>query len=276
VSQQRVVYRIAAEDEERLVARLWQYGTLGVETRDAGGGAVLVEAYFAGEPPPAAMTAGASVTESGPAAATDWLAVWREAARPVEVGERFLLDPRETDQPDPESAGRILLRVPARAAFGTGSHESTRLVLELMETTDFAGRRVLDVGTGTAVLAMAALALGAGEAVGCDVDLVAPILATQNARLNRLRPRLFAGGLAALSHDARFDVALVNVIPEEIRDELPALRAALATPALAIFSGILAERGEAALVALASAGFHALESRASGEWIAYRCEAAAA
>lgn len=275
MSQQRVVYRVAAEDEERLVARLWQFGTLGVETREGAEGSVLVDAYFAGEPPSAAMVAGASVMESGPAAATDWLAVWRETARPLEVGERFLLDPREIDQPPPESAGRILLRVPARAAFGTGSHESTRLVLELMETTDFEGRRVLDVGTGTGVLAMAALALGASEAVGCDVDLVAPILASQNAGLNRLRPRLFAGGLASLSRAARFDVALVNVIPEEIRDELATLRAALAPPALAIFSGILAERGEAALAALAGAGFWAVEHRSAGEWIAYRCEAGA-
>jgi ribosomal protein L11 methyltransferase len=275
MSPQRVVYRVSAEGEDGLIARLWQYGTLGVETRDGANGSVLVEAYFAGEPPSAAAVAGAAVVESGPTPATDWLAVWREAARPLEVGERFLLDPREVDQPPPESAGRILLRVPARAAFGTGSHESTRLVLELMETTDFAGRRVLDVGTGTGVLAMAAMALGASGAVGCDVDLVAPILASQNARLNRLRPRLFAGSLASLSRAARFDVALVNVIPEEIRDELPALRAALAIPAVAIFSGILAERAEAALEALATAGFRALDSRASGEWIAYRCEAAA-
>ena len=270
-----MVYRIAAEDEERLVARLWQFGTLGVETRDGAEGSVFVEAYFAGEPPPAAMVPGASVTEIGPTAATDWLAVWRETARPVEVGERFLLDPREVDQPAPESGGRLLLRVPARAAFGTGSHESTRLVLELMETTSFAGLRVLDVGTGTGVLAMAALALGAREAIGCDVDLVSPILASHNARLNRLRPRLFAGSLASLSRAARFDVALVNVIPEEIRDELPALRAALAIPAVAIFSGILAERAEAALEALAGAGFRALEPRSAGEWIAFRCEAGA-
>jgi ribosomal protein L11 methyltransferase len=275
MSQQRVVYRVAPEDEDGLVARLWQHGTLGVETREGAKGSVLVEAYFAGDPPSAAAVAGAEVVESGPTPATDWLAVWREAARPLEVGERFLLDPREVDQPAPESAGRILLRVPARAAFGTGSHESTRLVLELMETADFAGLRVLDVGTGTGVLAMAALALGARGAVGCDVDLVAPILAAQNAALNRLRPRLFVGSLASLSRSARFDVALVNVIPEEIRDELPALRAALAAPAVAIFSGILAERGEAALAALADAGFRALDSRAAGEWIAFRCEAAA-
>ncbi len=207
------------------------------------------------------------------APATDWLAVWRESARPVPVGRRFLLDPREIDASAADPGGRILLRLPARAAFGIGSHESTRLVLEMMEGMDFTGRQVLDVGTGTGVLAFAALALGARRAVALDVDLVAPLLASQNAALNCLRPSFYAGGLEALAAPGGFDVALVNVIPEEIRDRLVALRALLAPGGAAVFSGILRERGASALKAIRRAGFVRRLSRRAGEWVAYLCEA---
>ena len=274
MTAQRVVYRVSPEGEDLLVAQLWRYGTLGVETRDGGGEGVLVEAYFAAEPPEDAVAAvaGATVVESGVAPSTDWLAVWRESARPIRVGRRFLLDPREVDAALAEPGRRILLRLPARAAFGTGSHESTRLVLETMEGMALEGRRVLDVGTGTGILAFAALALGAKSAVAFDVDLVAPLLAAQNAALNGLRPVFFAGAIDALATTPRFDVALVNVIPEEIHDGLPALRALLAPGGVGVFSGILRERGHSALRTLRRAGFRRLRSRAAGDWVAYLTE----
>jgi ribosomal protein L11 methyltransferase len=272
MSHQRILVRSAAEREDELVAQLWRHGTVGVEIRPAGDGLILVEAYFTGEAPPELSPVAGSIVESGPAPSTDWLAVWRAAARPLPVGRRFLLDPREIDAAPAERQGRILLRLPARAAFGTGSHESTRLVLEMMERIDFPRRRVLDVGTGTGVLAFAALALGARSAVAFDLDVVAPLLAAQNAALNELHPAFFAGGLAALAGRPRFGVALVNVIPEEIRDGLPALRALLLPGGLAVFSGILRERGRAELATLRRAGFRRVRSRVAGEWVAYLTE----
>ena len=221
----RVMYRVAPESEDELVTRLWLAGTQGVESRAGADGDLLVEAFFEREPP--AIT-GFDLLERGEAPEEDWLARWRAGAKPIEVGQRWLLDPRELDQPPPDAGGRILLRIPARAAFGTGSHESTRLVLEMMERIDFADCRVLDVGTGSGVLALAALALGARAAIAFDIDLVAPLLAGQNADLNGLQPAFYAGGLEALSAKTGFEIALVNVIPEEIRDGLDALHALLA------------------------------------------------
>jgi len=110
-------------------------------------------------------------------------------------------------------AGRRLLRLPARAAFGTGSHESTSLALELLEDADLQGRRVLDVGTGTGVLAFAALAFGAASVTGFDVDPASPFHARDNSALNGLHPRLFAGRLAALREKPLFDLALVQRRP---------------------------------------------------------------
>lgn len=267
----RVMYRVAPESEDDLVTRLWLAGTQGVESRPGADGDLLVEAFFEREPP--AIT-GFDLLERGEAPQEDWLARWRAGARPIEVGKSWLLDPRELDQPPPDAGGRILLRIPARAAFGTGSHESTRLVLEMMEGIDFVDRRVLDVGTGAGVLAFAALALGARTAVAFDVDLVAPLLADQNAAVNRLQPDFFAGGLEALAPKVPFDVALVNVIPEEIREGLAALNMLLVPEGRAVFSGILRERGRSALAALRVAGFRRRRSRFAGEWVAYECEKA--
>lgn len=276
----RLIYDLPADREEDLVAALWELGTLGVQVLDGAPGRVRVEAYFE-EPLPGGVegvdaATGAELAGREPVVEEDWLAPYRELARPVRVGERFLLDPREPDGPVAVDAGRIALRIPARAAFGTGSHESTRLVLELLERVDLSGRRVLDVGCGTGVLSLAALRLGARRAVGFDVDPGAPFHARENRRLNDLGPAevpLFAGTLSALRTlhpDQRFDLALVNVIPEEILPELEGLVPLLAPGAEALFSGILVAFGERVAAELAACGFERFERREVGEWVAFR------
>jgi ribosomal protein L11 methyltransferase len=270
----RLTYLLPADREDEVAAELWERGTMGVQVLDGGEpGTVRLEAYFDGSAP--GEIAGARLVGSEAVPPADWLASWRKAAKPFAVGERWWLDPRDPEgadgrHDDPVPAGRRLLRIPARAAFGTGSHESTRLVLELLDAMDLAGRRVLDVGTGTGLLAFTALLSGARSAVAFDADPAAPCHARENARRNGLALPLFAGTAAALSAEARFDLALVNVIPEEIAADLPHLAALLAPAGEAIFSGILAAAGPRSLAALAAAGFTPFAERADGEWVAYR------
>ncbi len=278
----RVTYVVPAEREDEVVAALWARGTAGVQVVDGGEAeTVRLEAWFEGEPPDGPVAGCEAVTvEEVPE--TDWMAPYRALAKPFEVGERLLLDPRDPDLPGEGDAGaaapdgRTRLRIPARAAFGTGSHESTRLVLELLEECDLAGARVLDVGTGTGVLAFAALLFGARSAVALDVDPAAPCHAWANARLNReplggRSPALFAGTAAALAERAGlFDLALVNVIPEEIADDLPHVLGLLAPGGGAIFSGILAEHGPRVLAGLTGRGLDPVAERAAGEWVAFR------
>lgn len=271
--------------EDAFVAELWMRGTQGVRSDAAPDGRVRLEAWFAPDDPPLDSEDAAAWRARGvePVADEvqpdkDWLAHYRELVQPFPVGDTLFVDPREPGQPGqappqvPE--GRRLLRLPARAAFGTGSHESTGLVLELLEELDLRGRRVLDVGTGTGVLCFAALLFGASCAVGFDVDPAAPFHARENQGLNGLHPAVFAGRLAALRADLpeerRFDLALINVVPEQILPEMPALVRLLRPGAEAVFSGILAERGRAVLDRLRGLGFAERGRRQSGDWIAFR------
>jgi ribosomal protein L11 methyltransferase len=210
------------------------------------------------------------------------MAHYRETVKPFPVGRSLYIDPREPGaNPDIEPAevpeGRKLLLLPARAAFGTGSHESTSLVLGLLESMDLSGWRVLDVGTGTGVLSFASLLFGASRAVGFDLDPAAPFHALENRHLNGLHPLVFAGRLAALRSGGaglpealRFDLALVNVVPEQILPEMPALVRLLRPGGEAILSGILAERGRAVLDRMRGLGFTERDRRTAGDWVAFR------
>ncbi len=261
--------------EEIFAADLWLEGTLGMLSANEPDGRLRLEAWFVAEAPAwepgdwperGVRLAGEETIEE-----QDWLATWRSQAQPFLIGRSFLLDPREPEEELPEvPGGRRLLRLPARAAFGTGSHESTSLALELLETLDLSGRRVLDVGTGTGVLSFAALLGGASLAVGYDLDPAAPFHARDNSRLNRLRPLLFAGRLAALRDEPLFDLALVNVVPEQILPEMPGVTARLREGGEAILSGILRERGRQVLDRMRGLGFLEADRREAGDWVAFR------
>ncbi|MFP3941066.1 MAG: 50S ribosomal protein L11 methyltransferase [Thermoanaerobaculia bacterium] len=270
----RVSYRVPGDREEAAVAALWEAGTLGIQVLEGEAGTLRLEAYFEGPGP--GHVSGLAPMGRAEVPAQDWLAPYREAAVPFPVGDRLLLDPRDPDAGPPVAEpGRTTLRIPARAAFGTGSHETTRLALELLEPLELEGRSVLDVGTGTGILAFAALLAGAWPVVGLDVDPAAPFHARDNARLNSLHPLLLAGGPGALRPPVRgggtgFDAALVNVVPEEIEADLPAVVGLLRSGGEAIFSGILAASGARVLRDLAELGLAPVAERTLSEWVAFR------
>lgn len=287
----RRYYLVPVRLEELFAAELWAAGTLGLEIKPHDGERVRIEAYFDEASPEFDLEAmgleGADEIETVGVEAVpqvDWLARYRENAKPFAVGRRLLLDPREPDEPPCEvPPGRVLLRLPARSAFGVGSHESTRLALELLEDLadegGLEGRTALEIGAGTAVLSFAALRFGARSAIAFDLDPGAPIHARDNSRLNGLFPLHFAGRLAALAAPphprSRFDLLLLNVLPEEILAELPGLVDRLAPGGELIFSGILAERGDEILGRVRELGLAETGRRIANEWIAFRLVRAA-
>ena len=274
-------YLVPREHEETFAADLWSHGLLGCEIHEgrAGLGAVRLDAYLP-DPLPEAFkawglgewrTKGVRALSEQALEERDWLAEYRAAARPIEVGRRFLVDPRdEAGASPPEAAeGRMLLRIPARTAFGTGSHESTRLAVEWLEELEPAGLDVLDVGSGSGILCFAALRLGARLAVGFDFDTASVLMSRQYGEANALRPVFYAGRLAALRERPAFDLALVNVLPERILDEIPSLLPLLRAGARVISSGNLRSRRDELLGRFAFLGLTSVGEKRAGEWVAF-------
>ena len=266
-------YRVPAELEEAAVALLWGEGCEGVQELGVEAGRSTFEAYFpAGLEAPVPRLAGIELLGCRDLVEGDWLETYRLHARPLEIGRRLLIDPREPDEPGVEvPRGRIVLRLPARQAFGTGSHESTRLILELLEEVPLAEARVLDVGSGSGILSFAALALGAGKVVGLDPDLPSAFLSGQYRRLNGSEPAFFAGRLSDLEAPRGFDFLLVNILPERILPEARLLPPLLADGGEILLSGILHRRGEEVLGAMQGLGFRPVARRREGDWVAFRC-----
>lgn len=295
----RLRIRIPSEPpdlEEIVSAWLWERGTAGIEFQAGEAGESVLVATFEAEKLPvkgeledlAALVPGCDVGDFGPVEDRDWLAAWREAAEPIPLGARLVVDPREWDSSvvdlpptlsggsgaEGASAERFVLAIPARTAFGVGSHESTRLAYELLEATPLAGKRVLDVGCGSGILAMAALLLGARAAVGFDFDPAAGLLAGQYARHNRLAPAFYTGTVAALvapaSDAARFEVVVLNVLPHEIAAELGQVIDQLAPGGDLLVSGVLQTEAAAVTIAIESLGCEAAGEIRAGEWVGLR------
>jgi len=282
----RLTYRLPIALEEEWIAALWSAGTLGLSYLSASEeGEVRLEAWF-DLPGPDLDEAGWSDRGLNREAreeieARDWLANWRRLSRPRPAGQRFLLDPREPEEVSGEDpalgeASRILLRLPARNAFGAGSHETTRLAVELLENRASkgpVGATVLDVGTGTGVLAFAALALGARLAIGFDIDPVSPFQARTNSRLNATvvgdgKFVCFAGDAQALRAGQNYDLIVINVLPDRILPTLPNLVGRLVQGGELIFSGMVEEQVGEVVDHCARLGLMMIESRQEGEWVA--------
>ena len=195
----------------------------------------------------------------------DPLEVFRAASRPFPVGERLWLDPGDPcDSRAP--AGRIAVRVPASTAFGTGGHESTRLALLCLEEEPPEGLDVLDVGTGSGVLALAAAALGARRAVGLDTDADALFVARRNLRLHAFGSRvsLLAGPAEAVGR--LFPLVLANLLPEEFLAARRGVLAKVAPGGRLVLSGLPLDAEEKMLARLRSRRWRLAGRRAEGQW----------
>lgn len=268
---------LPAGSEEALAEVVAVVGALGatVEARDDGTVGACV--WF---PDPAAAGRGATaLAELGGAepprieveADRDWMEAYRESARAFPVGRRWWVDPRP-DVPSSAPADRLRLAVEPRTAFGSGSHESTRLVLCELEDHPPTGRVVLDVGTGSGILTLAADRLGAASAVGLDVDPEAVWVARQTAATQewRCRVRYIVGPLETVSPRARFDLVLCNMVVEEFLPLVDGIAARLADGGEAVFSGILEAQLEEVRRALGGSGLAVASERRDGTWAALR------
>jgi len=241
---------------ERLVAELWSLGTSGVEERplEARASHVELRAYFAAaDAPLAALRAladparGVTVREAEPVEELDWEVAWRAGLAPRRIGALWV-------RPSfCASAGTPELVIDPQQAFGSGEHATTRLSLELLQQQLRRGDSVLDLGTGSGILALGALKLGAARALGLDSDPVAVTNAVENRARNALPPALACATLDALADTACFDLAVANLLLHELLPCLDALAAK--SRRVLILSGYLARERSALDRALAGSAW---------------------
>jgi ribosomal protein L11 methyltransferase len=179
----------------------------------------------------------------------DWVQAARDLLQPMEVGARFFLVPEWCADPAPE--GRFRIVVNPGMAFGTGVHETTRLCIEALEDYLRPGMRVLDVGTGSGILAKAARLLGAGPTFACDTDVVAVQIAGEG----------FVGSVDAVAA-ASVDLAVANISPEAVIQLAPDLLRALRPGGTLLASGFEVHEIETVKRALPPAR----EVRVKGNW----------
>ncbi len=200
----------------------------------------------------------------------DWLERYEHSLSPMLVGERFVVAPNPALINEPD---RIALIIPQERAFGTGSHESTALCLEMLETLDLGNSRALDIGTGSGILAIGMARLGAPRVVAFDNDIDTFGVATRNLQRNGLRSsdvRLFFGTPAAIHRAARFDVVTMNILPGVIIASLGQVVPLLAPGARLILSGIVTEAADEVRTAALSHGLKVEHELSRGEWWSVR------
>ncbi len=257
-SWQRIALTLRAEDVAAAVGLCFDCGSSGVELIDETGDRTAVLAYFANEPPPAQHPLRSTLEEAlrGSAisplnidvdaiADRDWNAEWRRFYKEVWPTPNLVVHPPWIEVET--SPGDIAIAIEPAMAFGTGTHESTQLCLEALAATKLRGRRCLDVGTGTGILAIAAEKLGAREVVAIDVDSDAVNCARENVEANLGSNREGAGSSVRVLHgsieaagDDPFDVIAANLESRFQLPILPVLRKLIVADGRILFSGLLA------------------------------------
>lgn len=201
----------------------------------------------------------------------DWLAEWKKGWEPILIGEKLMICP-SWKRGEVSATDRLVIEIDPGMAFGTGTHETTRGCLEMLErywpSRPEAGA-LLDVGTGTGILAIAGGKLCPGaRVVGFDVDPEAIEVARENAAINGLGDEIeIEVNKLASYHGQDFDLVLANLTADVIvplSDEFPLV---LKPAGVLIVSGILREQGDDVRAALGARGFAPLESKPDGEWV---------
>ncbi|MDO9128426.1 MAG: 50S ribosomal protein L11 methyltransferase [Anaerolineales bacterium] len=218
-----------------------------------------------------------------PIADQNWMEAWKQHYEPIPIGKRLIIIPAWLESPD---STRIPIKIDPGMAFGTGTHPTTQLCLELLESfldaqSSIVNRQsaIMDVGCGSSILSIAALKLGAASALGVDIDEAAVKASRENAAANGVAENLSLGlGSVAEVLAGRFGVrqaslVLANILaPVIIRLFEAGLDELVAPDGALILSGILQEQVESVVSAARSRGMKLVEKRQMGDWVAMRLE----
>ncbi len=198
----------------------------------------------------------------------DWVERWKEFFKPLPIGRRILVSPSWEDVS--EFASRdILIRIDPGMAFGTGGHSTTLLCLELLEDVLKGGEKVADVGTGSGILSIAAIKLGARAVTAIDVDEKATVIAKENSQRNGVSDRIcVVCGELLNTVDGEYDVIVSNICSKVLSSMIPDFKSYLSVDGKLILSGILKREVSEIHNQLKSNGLMVLETRFDEEWAA--------
>lgn len=207
----------------------------------------------------------------------DWENNWKQFYKPMEIGSRLLVVPEWEEAADPT---RVKLVLNPGLTFGTGSHATTRLCLQALDTHIHGGERVLDLGCGSGILSIAALRLGAESAFACDIDEKCVDVAYENAALNGIGKDRYTvrwGDVltdAALRQEmgAGYDIVVANIVADVIMGLSPHVRPFPKPGGLFLCSGIIDDRAAEVLEKLKADGWDVFEQRSSEGWFSYLCK----
>ena len=211
-------------------------------------------------------------------AETDWEESWKDNYPAVEVGENLIVVPYWASG---DTGGRTPIILDPGLTFGTGAHASTQMVMEFMEGCVKPGFRCLDLGSGSGILSIAALRLGAGSATGVDIDPKAESIARENAAYNGFAAPEFTALTGNVTEDTRlmetlrqqaYDLVLVNIVADVIIGLAPILPGFLDAGSILLCSGILDVRLGDVTAALEQAGLAIEEIKAKDDWRSIRAK----
>ncbi len=209
---------------------------------------------------------GASFSELEEIEDENWNRKWEETIQPQKIG-KFLVCP-EWNIISPEK-DQILLVVEPKMAFGTGYHETTRLMLKAIQNLNFTEKTVLDAGTGTGILAIAALKIGAKSAVAFDYDPLSVDNAEENALKNEVDSKIDIrlGGTDQIDDDENFDITLANINRNVIIEFFPDFSKITKSGGHLVLSGLLITDEKKILEVIQNYPFSLIEKKTEGEWL---------
>lgn len=199
----------------------------------------------------------------------DWENNWKQYFKPINITERLVVKPLWEDFVP--GNGEIILNIDPGMAFGTGTHETTRTCLEMIEKYLIKDMRVFDIGTGSGILAIAASLFGAKEVIGVDLDPVAVDSAKKNVSYNDLDNVDILHGNFLEVVEGKAHIVVANIIADAIIFISPSVKDVLNPEGIFISSGILLEHAERVKKELLNEGYKLIEEKQVGEWVTLVC-----
>lgn len=203
----------------------------------------------------------------------DWENSWKKNYRPLPVGEKFLVVPKWMTVDHLE--GRLPVILDLGLTFGTGAHDSTQMCMRALEHLIHGGERVADLGSGSGILSICALRLGAASATGVDIDPAAEHIARENALQNGFDNSVFTACTGNVVEDRSlmkklsaggYDIVCANIVAGVILNLLPIVPAFLKPDGVFLCSGILRSRENEVREAIEKAGLHVIDFERTEEW----------